>query len=166
MSKEWLKKFQFSFTRYVISSLDRSHAGFYRCIVRNRVGALMQRSSQLQVACKFHILIKYLMMQAHWQNLVWRAKRLLSVAWNTVHRSHFQTKQHGQLSRIIPDHVDPKNSLFNSKCDRTYRQVVMIWGTFSANSVEWLTYHNVMLWVLDSNNNLIGTFVASCTIQL
>uniref|UniRef100_A0A8C1JAF9 Sidekick cell adhesion molecule 2a n=1 Tax=Cyprinus carpio TaxID=7962 RepID=A0A8C1JAF9_CYPCA len=36
--------------RYVIPSLDRSHAGFYRCIVRNRVGALMQRSSQVQVA--------------------------------------------------------------------------------------------------------------------
>uniref|UniRef100_A0A3B4EBP9 Sidekick cell adhesion molecule 2a n=1 Tax=Pygocentrus nattereri TaxID=42514 RepID=A0A3B4EBP9_PYGNA len=36
--------------RYLIPSLDRSHAGFYRCIVRNRVGALMQRSSQVQVA--------------------------------------------------------------------------------------------------------------------
>ncbi|KTG32606.1 hypothetical protein cypCar_00022826 [Cyprinus carpio] len=36
--------------RYVIPSLDRSHAGSYRCIVRNRVGALMQRSSQVQVA--------------------------------------------------------------------------------------------------------------------
>uniref|UniRef100_A0A673JRG7 Protein sidekick-2-like n=1 Tax=Sinocyclocheilus rhinocerous TaxID=307959 RepID=A0A673JRG7_9TELE len=36
--------------RYVIPSLDRFHAGFYRCIVRNRVGALMQRSSQVQVA--------------------------------------------------------------------------------------------------------------------
>ncbi|KAL7860443.1 hypothetical protein AOLI_G00167920 [Acnodon oligacanthus] len=36
--------------RYLIPSLDRSHAGFYRCIVRNRVGALMQRSTQVQVA--------------------------------------------------------------------------------------------------------------------
>ncbi|XP_026997071.1 protein sidekick-2 isoform X1 [Tachysurus fulvidraco] len=36
--------------RYVILSLHRSHAGFYRCIVRNRVGALMQRSTQVQVA--------------------------------------------------------------------------------------------------------------------
>uniref|UniRef100_A0A672N6W3 Sidekick cell adhesion molecule 2 n=1 Tax=Sinocyclocheilus grahami TaxID=75366 RepID=A0A672N6W3_SINGR len=49
-SKQWLMGFRFSFTRYVIPSLDRSHAGFYRCIVRNRVGALMQRSSQVQVA--------------------------------------------------------------------------------------------------------------------
>ncbi|XP_076852894.1 protein sidekick-2 isoform X2 [Brachyhypopomus gauderio] len=36
--------------RYLIPSLDRVHAGFYRCIVRNRVGALMQRSTQVQVA--------------------------------------------------------------------------------------------------------------------
>ncbi|MCJ8739299.1 hypothetical protein PDJAM_G00045660 [Pangasius djambal] len=36
--------------RYLIPSLHRSHAGFYRCIVRNRVGALMQRSTQVQVA--------------------------------------------------------------------------------------------------------------------
>ncbi|XP_041941993.1 protein sidekick-2 isoform X3 [Alosa sapidissima] len=36
--------------RYVIPALDRAHAGFYRCIVRNRVGALMQRSTQVQVA--------------------------------------------------------------------------------------------------------------------
>ncbi|XP_072549363.1 protein sidekick-2 isoform X2 [Salminus brasiliensis] len=36
--------------RYLIPSLDRSHAGFYRCIVRNRVGALMQRSTEVQVA--------------------------------------------------------------------------------------------------------------------
>ncbi|KAI1886586.1 hypothetical protein AGOR_G00197330 [Albula goreensis] len=36
--------------RYLIPSLDRSHAGFYRCIVRNRVGALLQRSTEVQVA--------------------------------------------------------------------------------------------------------------------
>ncbi|XP_069050665.1 protein sidekick-2 isoform X3 [Lepisosteus oculatus] len=36
--------------RYQIPSLDRSHAGFYRCIVRNRVGALMQRRTEVQVA--------------------------------------------------------------------------------------------------------------------
>ncbi|KAL0993533.1 hypothetical protein UPYG_G00109280 [Umbra pygmaea] len=36
--------------RYLIPSLDRSHAGFYRCIVRNRVGAIMQRSTEVQVA--------------------------------------------------------------------------------------------------------------------
>uniref|UniRef100_A0A4W4GRN1 Ig-like domain-containing protein n=1 Tax=Electrophorus electricus TaxID=8005 RepID=A0A4W4GRN1_ELEEL len=36
--------------RYLIPSLDRVHAGFYRCIVRNRVGALMQRSTRVQVA--------------------------------------------------------------------------------------------------------------------
>ncbi|GCB66219.1 hypothetical protein scyTo_0000564 [Scyliorhinus torazame] len=36
--------------RYLIPSLDRSHAGFYRCIVRNRVGALMQRRTEVQVA--------------------------------------------------------------------------------------------------------------------
>uniref|UniRef100_A0A8C6SZT0 Sidekick cell adhesion molecule 2b n=1 Tax=Neogobius melanostomus TaxID=47308 RepID=A0A8C6SZT0_9GOBI len=36
--------------RYLIPSLDRSHAGFYRCIVRNRVGALLQRRTDVQVA--------------------------------------------------------------------------------------------------------------------
>ncbi|XP_048846455.1 protein sidekick-2-like [Brienomyrus brachyistius] len=36
--------------RYLIPSLDRSHAGFYRCIVRNRVGAIMQRKTEVQVA--------------------------------------------------------------------------------------------------------------------
>uniref|UniRef100_A0A4W3KFY3 Sidekick cell adhesion molecule 2 n=1 Tax=Callorhinchus milii TaxID=7868 RepID=A0A4W3KFY3_CALMI len=36
--------------RYMIPSLDRSHAGFYRCIVRNRVGALMQKRTEVQVA--------------------------------------------------------------------------------------------------------------------
>uniref|UniRef100_A0A673YU70 Sidekick cell adhesion molecule 2 n=1 Tax=Salmo trutta TaxID=8032 RepID=A0A673YU70_SALTR len=36
--------------RYLIPSLDRSHAGFYRCIVRNRVGAIMQSSTEVQVA--------------------------------------------------------------------------------------------------------------------
>lgn len=39
--------------RYLIPSLDRSHAGFYRCIVRNRVGALLQRRTEVQVACKY-----------------------------------------------------------------------------------------------------------------
>ncbi|TNN35850.1 Protein sidekick-2 [Liparis tanakae] len=38
---------------YLIPSLDRSHAGFYRCIVRNRVGALLQRRTEVQVACKY-----------------------------------------------------------------------------------------------------------------
>lgn len=38
--------------RYVITSLDRTHAGFYRCIVRNRMGALLQRQTEVQVACK------------------------------------------------------------------------------------------------------------------
>ncbi|KAF4085462.1 hypothetical protein AMELA_G00118810, partial [Ameiurus melas] len=33
-----------------IPSLDRTHAGFYRCIVRNRVGALLQRRTEVQVA--------------------------------------------------------------------------------------------------------------------
>ncbi|KAG7222259.1 hypothetical protein INR49_027263 [Caranx melampygus] len=37
-------------SRYLIPSLDRSHAGFYRCIVRNRVGALLQRRTEVQVA--------------------------------------------------------------------------------------------------------------------
>ncbi|XP_035253841.1 protein sidekick-2-like isoform X1 [Anguilla anguilla] len=36
--------------RYLIPSLERSHAGFYRCIVRNRVGSLLQRSTEVQVA--------------------------------------------------------------------------------------------------------------------
>ncbi|KAL2078677.1 hypothetical protein ACEWY4_026362 [Coilia grayii] len=42
---EWLHLY-----RYLIPSLDRSHAGFYRCIVRNRVGALLQRRTEVQVA--------------------------------------------------------------------------------------------------------------------
>ncbi|KAJ8383067.1 hypothetical protein SKAU_G00038450 [Synaphobranchus kaupii] len=36
--------------RYLIPSLERSHAGFYRCVVRNRVGSLLQRSTEVQVA--------------------------------------------------------------------------------------------------------------------
>nr|XP_020466112.1 protein sidekick-2-like isoform X2 [Monopterus albus] len=36
--------------RYLIPSLDRSHAGHYRCIVRNRVGAIMQCSTEVHVA--------------------------------------------------------------------------------------------------------------------
>uniref|UniRef100_A0A3P8S606 Sidekick cell adhesion molecule 2 n=1 Tax=Amphiprion percula TaxID=161767 RepID=A0A3P8S606_AMPPE len=36
--------------RYLIPSLDRLHAGHYRCIVRNRVGAIMQCSTEVQVA--------------------------------------------------------------------------------------------------------------------
>ncbi|XP_064423550.1 protein sidekick-2 [Latimeria chalumnae] len=44
-----LGKFSLEY-RYMIRSLDRSHAGFYRCIVRNRVGALMQRRTEVQVA--------------------------------------------------------------------------------------------------------------------
>lgn len=39
--------------RYLIPSLDRAHAGQYRCIVRNRVGAIMQVTTEVQVACKF-----------------------------------------------------------------------------------------------------------------
>ncbi|KAF7242995.1 Protein sidekick-1 [Varanus komodoensis] len=35
---------------YVIPSLQRSDAGFYQCVVRNRMGALMQRKSEVQVA--------------------------------------------------------------------------------------------------------------------
>ncbi|XP_069425693.1 protein sidekick-1 [Ovis canadensis] len=36
--------------KYVIPSLQRLDAGFYRCIVRNRMGALLQRRSEVQVA--------------------------------------------------------------------------------------------------------------------
>ncbi|XP_062294225.1 protein sidekick-2 [Scomber scombrus] len=36
--------------RYLMPSLDQSHAGHYRCIVRNRVGAIMQCSTEVQVA--------------------------------------------------------------------------------------------------------------------
>ncbi|XP_029944460.1 protein sidekick-2 isoform X1 [Salarias fasciatus] len=36
--------------RYLIPTLDRAHAGHYRCIVRNRVGAIMQCSTEVQVA--------------------------------------------------------------------------------------------------------------------
>ncbi|KAI1232491.1 Protein sidekick-2 [Lamprotornis superbus] len=36
--------------KYMITSLDRTHAGFYRCIVRNRMGALLQRQTEVQVA--------------------------------------------------------------------------------------------------------------------
>lgn len=38
----------------MITSLDRTHAGFYRCIVRNRMGALLQRQTEVQVACEYH----------------------------------------------------------------------------------------------------------------
>lgn len=38
--------------RYLIPSLDRANAGHYRCIVRNRVGAIMQCSTEVQVACE------------------------------------------------------------------------------------------------------------------
>jgi hypothetical protein len=40
--------------RYMITSLDRTHAGFYRCIVRNRMGALLQRQTEVQVACEYN----------------------------------------------------------------------------------------------------------------
>ncbi|XP_051904168.1 protein sidekick-2-like [Hippocampus zosterae] len=36
--------------RYLIPSLDRAHAGHYRCIVRNRVGAIMQCGTEVRVA--------------------------------------------------------------------------------------------------------------------
>ncbi|KAJ8251409.1 hypothetical protein GJAV_G00221030 [Gymnothorax javanicus] len=36
--------------RYLIPSLEQSDAGFYRCVVRNRVGSLLQRSTEVQVA--------------------------------------------------------------------------------------------------------------------
>uniref|UniRef100_A0A3Q3GC25 Sidekick cell adhesion molecule 2a n=1 Tax=Labrus bergylta TaxID=56723 RepID=A0A3Q3GC25_9LABR len=36
--------------RYLIPTLDRANAGHYRCIVRNRVGAIMQCSTEVQVA--------------------------------------------------------------------------------------------------------------------
>ncbi|KAM9296045.1 protein sidekick-2 [Gastrophryne carolinensis] len=44
-----LTKFSLEY-RYMISSLDRTHAGHYRCIVRNRLGALLQRQTEVQVA--------------------------------------------------------------------------------------------------------------------
>ncbi|NWS36986.1 SDK2 protein, partial [Probosciger aterrimus] len=44
-----LTKFSLEY-RYIITSLDRTHAGFYRCIVRNRMGALLQRQTEVQVA--------------------------------------------------------------------------------------------------------------------
>ncbi|KAK9393076.1 protein sidekick-1 [Crotalus adamanteus] len=36
--------------KYVIPSLKKSDGGFYQCIVRNRMGALLQRKSEVQVA--------------------------------------------------------------------------------------------------------------------
>ncbi|XP_063127931.1 protein sidekick-1 isoform X2 [Rattus norvegicus] len=36
--------------RYIIPSLQKLDAGFYRCVVRNRMGALLQRKSEIQVA--------------------------------------------------------------------------------------------------------------------
>lgn len=39
----------------MITSLDRTHAGFYRCIVRNRMGALLQRQTEVQVACEYRV---------------------------------------------------------------------------------------------------------------
>ncbi|XP_011898185.1 PREDICTED: protein sidekick-2-like [Cercocebus atys] len=47
-----LTKFSLEY-RYMITSLDRTHAGFYRCIVRNRMGALLQRQTEVQVALGF-----------------------------------------------------------------------------------------------------------------
>ncbi|XP_032175411.1 protein sidekick-2 isoform X1 [Mustela erminea] len=44
-----LTKFSLEY-RYMITSLDRTHAGSYRCIVRNRMGALLQRQTEVQVA--------------------------------------------------------------------------------------------------------------------
>uniref|UniRef100_A0A8C8RVJ0 Sidekick cell adhesion molecule 2 n=1 Tax=Pelusios castaneus TaxID=367368 RepID=A0A8C8RVJ0_9SAUR len=44
-----LTKFSLEY-RYMITSLDRTHAGIYRCIVRNRMGALLQRQTEVQVA--------------------------------------------------------------------------------------------------------------------
>uniref|UniRef100_G1QLK1 Sidekick cell adhesion molecule 2 n=1 Tax=Nomascus leucogenys TaxID=61853 RepID=G1QLK1_NOMLE len=48
-----LTKFSLEY-RYMITSLDRTHAGFYRCIVRNRMGALLQRQTEVQVACEYN----------------------------------------------------------------------------------------------------------------
>ncbi|XP_014466304.3 protein sidekick-1 isoform X2 [Alligator mississippiensis] len=36
--------------KYLIPALQRSDAGFYQCVVRNRMGALLQRKSEVQVA--------------------------------------------------------------------------------------------------------------------
>ncbi|XP_010217023.1 PREDICTED: protein sidekick-1, partial [Tinamus guttatus] len=36
--------------KYIIPALQRSDAGFYQCVVRNRMGALLQRRSEVQVA--------------------------------------------------------------------------------------------------------------------
>uniref|UniRef100_A0A663NB43 Sidekick cell adhesion molecule 1 n=1 Tax=Athene cunicularia TaxID=194338 RepID=A0A663NB43_ATHCN len=36
--------------KYTIPALQRSDAGFYQCVVRNRMGALLQRRSEVQVA--------------------------------------------------------------------------------------------------------------------
>nr|XP_014427988.1 protein sidekick-2-like [Pelodiscus sinensis] len=47
-----LTKFSLEY-RYMITSLDRTHAGVYRCIVRNRMGALLQRQTEVQVASLF-----------------------------------------------------------------------------------------------------------------
>uniref|UniRef100_A0A6I8SSN7 Sidekick cell adhesion molecule 2 n=1 Tax=Xenopus tropicalis TaxID=8364 RepID=A0A6I8SSN7_XENTR len=44
-----LTKFSLEY-RYMITSLDRTHAGYYCCIVRNRMGALLQRKTEVQVA--------------------------------------------------------------------------------------------------------------------
>lgn len=48
-----LNRLSYLSPRYMITSLDRTHAGFYRCIVRNRMGALLQRQTEVQVACKY-----------------------------------------------------------------------------------------------------------------
>ncbi|CAF98160.1 unnamed protein product [Tetraodon nigroviridis] len=37
--------------RLFVPSLKRSDAGLYRCIVRNRMGALLDRRTEVQVAC-------------------------------------------------------------------------------------------------------------------
>ncbi|KAJ1096434.1 hypothetical protein NDU88_001576, partial [Pleurodeles waltl] len=36
--------------KFIIPSLQRTDAGFYQCVVRNRMGALMQRKTEVRVA--------------------------------------------------------------------------------------------------------------------
>ncbi|XP_010015025.1 PREDICTED: protein sidekick-1-like, partial [Nestor notabilis] len=36
--------------KYIIPALQRSDAGFYQCVVRNRMGSLLQRRAEVQVA--------------------------------------------------------------------------------------------------------------------
>lgn len=45
--------------RLSVPSLRRSDAGLYQCTVRNRMGALIHRRTEVQVACEYSPSVKH-----------------------------------------------------------------------------------------------------------